>query len=89
MANKPKRWPDHAETAREDAIANARRGREFVQSIYRDARMTSNPDILRVAASADDLFTAIILGLIAVGPQVDREMAETRPAKTHSEKVFA
>jgi hypothetical protein len=82
------RWPDHAEDARIFAIANARRGREIVQAIYHDPRMTNSPDILRTAAAADDLFTAIILELQTVGPQAEREQAN-QSQKTIPERVFA
>lgn len=72
-----KRWPNHAENARIEAIAAAMRGQQATRSILSSGR---DPETLRNAAYANESFLQVIINLAAVGP---REI--NQPPLTHSE----
>lgn len=60
-----KRWPNEAEWAREEAIAQARRGLKAGRAIARIAR---EPETVKHAADLIDTLHQIIQQLMAVGP---------------------
>lgn len=68
MTTPSKRWPNHAEWAREDCLTLARKGR---QALIDALEHTDNPVMLRNLARAIEAFREIESKLMAVGPRED------------------
>jgi hypothetical protein len=61
-----KRWPNHVEDARLEALANARRGLNAITPMFTEGR---DPETIRRVAIANDALHRIIEELQAVGPR--------------------
>jgi hypothetical protein len=68
MTTARKRWPNHVEWARTEAIASAYKGLEAVAPLLADKNCEVS--VVRRAALANDAFHRIITALQAVGPKM-------------------
>jgi hypothetical protein len=68
-----KRWPNHAEWARTESIALAHRGIMTVSPLINHSEI----DVVRRAATSLDCLNRIIITLVAVGPQVEKDPVST------------
>jgi hypothetical protein len=77
-----KRWPNHAENARVEALACARKGVNLLTPLL---EKETDPDTLRRVAIANHSLHRIITELLEVGPQAEKKEApgvgETQRAK--------
>lgn len=64
----PKRWPNNAENARMEALANAQKGLNVVSPALVTLK---DPESLRVVAVANDCLHRIVTQLISVGPPAE------------------
>lgn len=63
-----KRWPNHAENARLEALACARKGLIILNPLLEN---TTDPEIIRRVAIVNHNLHRIITELIVVGPQAE------------------
>jgi len=63
-----KRWPNNAENARIEALANARKGLNVISPAL---DRLQDPESLRVVAVANDCLHRIVTELISVGPTAE------------------
>lgn len=63
-----KRWPNNAEAARMEALANARKGLNVISPAL---DRINDPESLKVVAVANDCLHRIVAELISVGPNAE------------------